>query len=46
MLVPLGEIARALGPSRCNQARETGFHAFVSDVETELGPLVKGAPSG
>lgn len=36
----LARIARALDPTRCRHAKDTGFADFVADLRSELGRLL------
>ncbi len=40
LLVILAAIARAIDPSRCQHAKETGFNKFAEEIRRELGLLV------
>jgi hypothetical protein len=42
------EIAKALDPKRCAYQKDTGFRAFVKEIEEEIGPLTEksSSPSG
>ena len=42
----LAQIAACVDVSRCNHAKQTGLHAFVNEVRTELGPLVTTGEGG